>query len=122
MNVVTTIKRQLATIIEFICKPNDMQIQSSAMDKLKFFLFILVLDIAIVGLLSILIHFILQYVPIDIESNLVNQIILSSTPAFALLITVVFAPLIEEFIFRFFLRYDKMFPLLIYRNMKIKKG
>lgn len=121
MQFIPTVKALLA----FVRRPNDLQWQLTAKDKLKLFFYCLGFEI----LLTLFIIFPLLYAIdrfITLKSSAVNY---DETFLYTLLWMVLFVPYIEELIFRHFLRYqgfkarvisrakwNRIFPALVYMS------
>lgn len=112
MNYLQRLKRDIKDLLQFIKKPDDVQIEFSSKRKFYFISNLLIIEI---------IFFLVLVLPLNYLAE--KFITLKPSDAFenltwfqAVFLMVIFAPLSEEFIFRYALRYKKLFSHLINRE------
>lgn len=117
------IKKTVEDFIRFLKKPNDEQIDINLRNKVFFVLSLLLLQLAI----QVILVFPLVYTVNEIIPFKNRRVSYDETISFVIFSSVFLVPLIEEFLFRFILRYEglksafisktqwiKIFPSLVY--------
>ncbi|SEM17333.1 CAAX protease self-immunity [Chryseobacterium taichungense] len=112
MNYFVKLKSDAVDLLEFIKKPDDVQIKRTSLQK--FFLLFNLLLFEIIFLLIFV--FPANYIAEKFITVKETETFKYLTLFDALFLTVLLAPLIEEFIFRYFLRYRKLFSKAITRE------
>ena len=112
MNYFLRFKHDISALLQFIKKPDNVQIEFSSKRKFHFISNLLIIEI---------IFFLVLVLPLNYLAE--KFITLKPSDAFenltwfqAVFLMVIFAPLSEEFIFRYALRYKKLFSHLINRE------
>ncbi len=112
MNYFPRLKNDAAGLWHFVKKPDDIQVHRSSKDK-----FLLIFNLLII---EIFLHFIIVFPCNYLVENFITvqeAYSLSSLTLPALfLLAVVTAPLLEEFLFRYSLRYHRLFSRFISRE------
>jgi membrane protease YdiL (CAAX protease family) len=108
-------KNILLEVYNFIKNPNDQRIENRTLKKnVKYLFVILIFELLFNALIYFpLIYFLNKVEPVLYETRIDYN---SNTFLQTLLITAVFVPIAEEFIFRYILRYNKLFSKIINRN------
>lgn len=112
MSYLIKFKDDAVDLMRFIKRPNDVQLDATAGKKVSLIFNMLALEI----IFSLIFIFPLQYVVekfIEVEES---EIFKNLTLLDAVFLTVVIAPLSEELIFRYSLRYKKIFSRFIRRE------
>jgi len=112
VNYFVKLKSDAVDLLEFIKKPDDVQIKRTSLQK--FFLLFNLLLFEIIFLLIFV--FPANYIAEKFITVKETETFKYLTLFDALFLTVLLAPLIEEFIFRYFLRYRKLFSKAITRE------
>lgn len=108
-------KKILSEVIAFVRFPNDERIDNWSLRKnLKYLLSIFVFELV----LNVLVVFPILYFLNEIEPLIVEEEIdyKNNTLLGTLIITGVLVPIVEEFIFRYLLRYNKVFSFFVNRE------
>jgi len=112
VNYLQRLKRDIKDLLQFIKKPDDVQIEFSSKRKFHFISNLLIIEINFFLVLVLPLNYLAEKFitlkPSDAFENL--------TWFLAVFLMVIFAPLSEEFIFRYALRYKKLFSRFISRE------
>ncbi|MDQ0592773.1 membrane protease YdiL (CAAX protease family) [Chryseobacterium ginsenosidimutans] len=106
------LKEDFLDLISFIKKPNDVQIKISNKEKFLFIFNLLIIEI----LFSLIFVFPTNYIAGKFVSLKQTEAFENLTLLDTLFLAVLIAPLIEECIFRYSLRYHKLFSSFINRE------
>jgi len=99
-------------LISFILKPNDIQIYLSFSEKIKWIGWLLLFEFLITLAVVVPIHWLLSQMIVLKESRFDY----SHTLLYTFFLFVLILPLIEEVVFRYFLRYSGIMTLLVKEN------
>lgn len=108
-------KKILFEVFKFIKSPNDQRIENWTFKKnIKYITYILLFELLLNFVIFIPIFYLLDKVePIISESRIDYE---NNTLLFAIIGISIAVPITEELIFRYILRYNKLFSKLIHRN------
>lgn len=112
MSYLIKFKDDAVDLIRFIKNPNDVQFNGTAGKKVSLIFNMLVLEI----IFSLIFIFPLQYVVEKFIAVEESEIFKNLTLLNAVFLTVIIAPLSEELIFRYSLRYKKIFSIFMRRE------
>jgi membrane protease YdiL (CAAX protease family) len=108
-------KKILFEIFKFIKSPNDQRIENWTLKKnLKYIIYIFGFELLINSLIFIPLLYLVDKVEPMISESRINY--KTNTLLFAIIGLSIAVPILEEFIFRYILRYNKLFSKLIHRN------
>ena len=125
--MIKTIKDTYLDLIQFLKNPIDQPISNKTLkEKGVTLLFILIIDIAVAGICILLISIVESLGLFSMESHMLLDLLSSVPKSVVLLVAVLIIPLLEEIIFRLYLRYNnnyllRFFLLLFYVAGKEKK-
>ena len=108
-------KNILLEVYDFIKNPNDQRIKNWSLElNVKYLLYILFFKFIIAALIYIpLIYFLDKIEPLVYETRIDYK---SNTFLQVLVVTSILVPIVEEFIFRYLLRYNKLFSIIINKD------
>ena len=108
-------KNILLEVYTFIKNPNDQRIKNWSLElNVKYLLYILFFKFIIAALIYIpLIYFLDKIEPLVYETRIDYK---SNTFLQVLVVTSILVPIVEEFIFRYLLRYNKLFSIIINKD------
>lgn len=109
MNYLLKLKNETLNLLRFIRKPNDFQVNYTFKQKISLILNVLVLEI----IFSLLIIFPSQYLAEQFIIVEETEIFKNLTVFETVVLVVIMAPLAEEIIFRYSLRYNKLFSKFV---------
>ncbi|MCE3076636.1 CPBP family intramembrane glutamic endopeptidase [Chryseobacterium gwangjuense] len=112
MTYFLTLKNDFLDLISFIKKPNDIQIKITPRQKLLLIFNLLIIEI----IFSLLFVFPANYIAEKFINVKETETLKNLTLFGALFLVVFLAPLLEEWIFRYSLRYHKLFSSFINRE------
>jgi membrane protease YdiL (CAAX protease family) len=112
VNYLPGLKKDTLDLLRFIKKPNDLQFNCSVKEKISLIFNLLTLEIIFSLLFVFPFYYIAeQFIAVE-ESEVFKNLTLFNT----VLLVVIMAPLAEELIFRYSLRYNKLFSKFITRK------
>ena len=108
-------KNILLEVYDFIKNPNDQRIKNWSLElNVKYLLYILFFKFIIAALIYFpLIYFLDKIEPLVYETRIDYK---SNTFLQVLVVTSILVPIVEEFIFRYLLRYNKLFSIIINKD------
>lgn len=108
-------KNILLEVYDFIKNPNDQRIKNWSLElNVKYLLYILFFKFTIAALIYFpLIYFLDKIEPLVYETRIDYK---SNTFLQVLVVTSILVPIVEEFIFRYLLRYNKLFSIIINKD------
>lgn len=108
-------KNILLEVYDFIKNPNDQRIKNWSLElNVKYLLYILFFKFIIAALIYYpLIYFLDKIEPLVYETRIDYK---SNTFLQVLVVTSILVPIVEEFIFRYLLRYNKLFSIIINKD------
>ncbi len=109
MNYLLKLKNETLNLLRFIRKPNDFQVNYTFKQKISLIFNVLVLEI----IFSLLIIFPSQYLAEQFIIVEETEIFKNLTVFETVVLVVIMAPLAEEIIFRYSLRYNKLFSKFV---------
>lgn len=109
MNYLLKLKNETLNLLRFIRKPNDFQFNYTFKQKISLIFNVLVLEI----IFSLLIIFPSQYLAEQFIIVEETEIFKNLTVFETIVLVVIMAPLAEEIIFRYSLRYNKLFSKFV---------
>ena len=113
--MINFVKQQFADLAKFLKHPSEKSsINQSTSFKVKTFLLFFVFEIVIINAIGPLMDIVTQWFNVDVGSHKILELLNNSSYLVLFFSVAVFAPLVEEFIFRFPLRYRRNYLLLFF--------
>ncbi len=117
------VSAEIKNIIFFLRYPTEYSVgEITLADKFIRLIILLVFELAIIFMLSPFLSIILELFNIDQGKHAVSEMVEQESTLFILVSSVILAPLIEEVMFRLFLRYRRNYPMLILLYLIKKSG
>ena len=112
--------KQAVKIINFLKHPSDFHEKHTFGQSAKALFLVLAIDLGIALILSVIIETTVKSVGINIESHSAMQMLKNYPPALCFILAVCILPFFEELIFRFWLRYERFYPLRAVNFLRAK--
>ena len=109
---------EMDSLIAFAKKPRDAQELTTFKYRIRVFGFAFLLNIVLILLASLGISALELAGIIDSENHQVQLLLKTFHPALVFVFAVFLGPILEEFVFRFGLRYNKFVPLVVWNYIK----
>ena len=111
-------KSELDSLIAFAKKPRDAQELTTFQYRIRVFGFAFLLNVGLILLASVGLGILEYYKVFDSNNHQVELLLKTFHPALVFVFAVFFGPILEEFVFRFGLRYNKFVPLVVWNYIK----
>ena len=109
---------ELDSLIAFAKKPRDAQELTTFQYRIRVFGFAFLLNVGLILLASVGLGILEYYKVFDSNNHQVELLLKTFHPALVFVFAVFFGPILEEFVFRFGLRYNKFVPLVVWNYIK----
>ena len=104
---------ELDSLIAFAKKPRDAQELTTFQYRIRVFGFAFLLNVGLILLASVGLGILEYYKVFDSNNHQVELLLKTFHPALVFVFAVFLGPILEEFVFRFGLRYNKFVPLVV---------
>ena len=109
---------EMDSLIAFAKKPRDAQELTTFQYRIRVFGFAFLLNVGLILLASVGLGILEYYKVFDSNNHQVELLLKTFHPALVFVFAVFLGPILEEFVFRFGLRYNKFVPLVVWNYIK----